>query len=395
MSTAVDRDPVSGRGAARQPIARIVSLGVGIGLALDGALMAVLALVTPIGLTRHMVEVVLGSAILIPGVLLAMAGARHRGLSVRVLLGEIVLAGALLSLGAAMPAFQAGGIPYAAGVSQFVGVLVGLVLGAATLALSAATRPAPPRFGRISPPAALRDGVILITGTILLAIGLTQVALPGLHPPRWNWFSFLGITVPGMLLLIAREGVKQVNRGPGTRLRRAALRMASELLLVCGLTVMLYGSGANLILGRNGYTTGIRGDAAGLLVWCVAAAFLTLGRGVLTSVILTPLHPQVRALVDRLLLVVAAVALIYGERSMVTGRDPVLVVGGALPAASPILLCAALILVVGRTVRPRSVPAAVMAPVIRAQTPRGVAQPPASVTAHGRDVGSHGRFPAA
>jgi hypothetical protein len=248
-----------------------------------------------------------------------------------------------------MPAVQAGGVPYAAGVSQFLGVLLALFLGATALALSAATRPTPPRFGQISPPAALRDGVILITGTILLAIALTQVALPALRPPRWNWISFLGITVPGMLLLIAREAVRQVTRGTGTGPRRAACRVASELLLVCGLTVMLYGSGANLILGRNGYSTGIRGNAAGLVLWGLAAAFLTLGRRVLAATTVAALRPRVRILLDRLMFVVAAAALILGERSMVMGRDPVVVFGGALPAASPILLSAALVLVAGRT----------------------------------------------
>ncbi|MEA2670678.1 MAG: hypothetical protein QOG45_898 [Chloroflexota bacterium] len=350
MNTTGVRARPSDRVDTHQSIARTISLGAGIVLAVDGMMMAGLAAVTPVGLERHLLELLLSTGILVPGVLLARAGAvRHRGLSVRVLLGEIVLAAALLSLGVAMPAVHAGGVTYAAGVTQFLGVLVALFLGATALALSAATRPTPPRFGRISPPAALRDGVILITGTILLAIALTQVALPALRPPRWNWVSFLGITVPGMLLLIAREAVRQVIRGTATGPRRTACRVASELLLVCGLTVMLYGSGANLILGRNGYSTGIRGNAAGLVVWGLAAAFLTLGRRVLTATTVAALRPGVRILLDRLMFVVAAAALILGERSMMMGRDPVVVFGGALPAASPILLGAALVLVAGRT----------------------------------------------
>jgi hypothetical protein len=374
MTSTVERADPSEREPAHQPIARIVTLGMGIGLALDGMMMAVLAVVTPVGPVRHLVELVLSSGMVIPGVLLARAAAtRHGVLGVRVLPGEVVLAAALLSLGVAMPAYQAGGVPYAAGVSQFAGVLVGLFLGAAALAVSAATRPTPPRFGPISPPAALRDGVILITGTILLAIALTQVALPGLRPPTWNWVSFLGITVPGMLLLIAREGVKQLDRGHRPGLRHAALRLASPLLLVCGLTVMIYGSGANLILGRNGYTTGFKGDAAGLVVWCVAAAFLALGRDALAGTVLAPLRPPVRALVHRLLFVGAAVGLIYGERSVVTGRAPMVMLGGALPAASVILLCAVLVLVVGRTARPATWPPAAGAAAAGRQ-PRAVAQ---------------------
>jgi hypothetical protein len=332
-------------------MARAVSVTVGVGLILDGALLAVLTAVTPVGVLRHLVEASLSLGVLMPGVVLVRTGLdRRRPLAVRLLAGEIVLDGALLSLGAEMPAYQAGGVPYGEGVGQFVGVLIALCLGAAALALSSATWTTPSRPDGLSLAGALRDSLILITGTIVLAIGLTQLALPRLLPPQWNWISFLGITVPGMLLLIVREGLTHIVRARGARPGRGALTMIARLLLVIGLTVMLYGSEANLILGRNGFEVGIRGDGVGLALWCAAAAFLAVTSERLAMSPRSGGWSRRRDLLRSLMFVVGTVALIDGERSAVMGRSPALVAGGAFPAALPIILAAILVLVVGRSV---------------------------------------------
>lgn len=304
--------------------ARLVAAAVGAGLLLDGVILAVLAAVTPGGPVRRLVEALLSLGVLLPGVaLLGLALDRTRTPRVRLLPGEIVLDGALLTLGVGMSAYQAGGVPYAEGAGQFAAVLVALCLGAIALLLS--------------PPGTLRDSLVLITGTILLGIGLTQLGLPGIVPPRWSWISFLGITVPGMLLLIARERLRRAARAERDRGRRIALATVAGVLLVAGLTVMLYGSTANLVLGRNGFVTGVRGDAAGLVLWSGAVAFLAVTSEALSR------RPRAAGVV----FAAGAAALIAGERSVVMGRTPALAASGALPAAVPIVLAGVLVLVAG------------------------------------------------
>ncbi|MDB5067493.1 MAG: hypothetical protein JWM18_3927 [Chloroflexi bacterium] len=303
--------------------ARALSAGLGAGLALDGAVLAVLAAVAPRGGPTTPLEAMLGLGVLIPGLMVIRAGERGVG----TLPGELALDAALLSLGVAMAAYQAGGVAYSVAAGQFACVLVALFLGACALTLSAATRPAALRFGPISVVAALRDGLVLITGVVLLAIGLTQMALPELRPPRWSWISFLGITTPGMLVLILRAALMQAARRCRSGLGQGLSRGASRTLLVVGLTVMLYGGNANLVLGANGFRTGISGDAAGLAVWAAAAAAMLLSA-------------------RRRLLVVGALGLILGERSVVSGHHPTLVLGGAAPEAALILLGGVLLLII-------------------------------------------------
>ena len=87
----------------------------------------------------------------------------------------------------------------------------------------------------------LRDGVILIVGTILMAIAFGQLAGAALKAPQWNWISFLGITTPGMFLLMGREGIKaRLETWQG--LARVPRLFITETLLVLGLAIMLYGS---------------------------------------------------------------------------------------------------------------------------------------------------------
>ncbi len=186
----------------------------------------------------------------------------------------------------------------------------------------------------------VRDGVLLITGTIVVAIATGQIANPALKAPKWNWISFLGLTVPGMLVLIAREGVKgrSHRRGPQRGATRLAQAGIVETLLVIGLGIMIFGSNANLALGKNGYQTGLKGNSEGLTLWLGAATFLIIVRG-LTKVALGPAGSRLAgSLVTSLLYVAAVTALIYGERSVQMGKDPLVSSGGAfLPAAFMLL----------------------------------------------------------
>lgn len=326
----------------------------GVATALDGLALLLLAIRTPAGALPRGFEVGLSLLVLVPGLLITKTGVGgDQPLGLGVLQGDVVLAGSLLYLGVAMPVFHTGGVSYQLGLSQFVAVLAGLVLGSAALALSGATAPAAAASGRINPLAALRDGVILIVGTILLAIALGQLGMGKLTPPKWNWISFFGITVPGMLILIAREFVKQAYRPRHPGARPPVIRLiVTELMLVGGLAVMLYGSGANLILGKNGYTTGIKGNSAGVAVLVAAAVFLVVVRGMLTpspSAAHGPAALQ-RAVVRNLAFALGAIAFIYGERSVVMGKKPLPEVGAAFPAAAVVLLAGLLILIIGRVV---------------------------------------------
>ena len=344
----------SGPNDRARSAARTVSLALGAMVVLDGAVLMLLAVLTAAPMAQRLVEIGFGAVVLAAGVMIAkMGGRRSRPVELSALPGELVLAGSLFYLGVAMGVFQAGGVRYAAGVSQFSAVLVGLTLGSAALALSGAPAPAK-QAGAADLATALRNGVLLIVGTILLAIGLGQLALDRLTPPKWNWISFLAITVPGMLILIARELVTQAQASlPPDGRRRLGGQLLTGVMLVGGLWVMIFGSGANLTLGRNGYTVDIKGNGAGLALLLVAAVLLTVVRD-----LLTPASPALaqgpaaarRAAARNTIYVVGVVAFIFGARAVVMGKDPALVVGGALPAAAVILLAGVLVLVVGRTV---------------------------------------------
>jgi hypothetical protein len=51
----------------------------------------------------------------------------------------------------------------------------------------------------------------------------STLARSGITPPKWNWTSFLGLTVPGMLLLIVARGAA---KSAAERRRRAPPRAA-------------------------------------------------------------------------------------------------------------------------------------------------------------------------
>lgn len=213
--------------------------------------------------------------------------------------------------------------------------MVGLVVGCAALALRI-----PGRADDATLPWAgvVRDGVLLAVGTIVVVIGLGQLGRPALTPPRWNWVSFLGLTVPGVVVLLFVRGPLEAANRRGRRSPSPGRRLASELLLVVGLALMIYGSVSSLTLGRDGYHRGLVGNWAGVAVWLGAAAFLVAVRGSFKLAWPERSDRPGRALAGALLLAVGLAALAEGERSAMLGATPIPFPHGAWPAATAIVL---------------------------------------------------------
>ncbi|GCF11550.1 hypothetical protein KDI_51140 [Dictyobacter arantiisoli] len=293
-------------------------------------------------------EVVFSIGMLHAAVMLwrAILGKKHLSHGIGILPGDGALANAFFYMGFSMTAFHLGYTSSTIALAQFITVLVGLFFGAGGLALSGISKPARVP-GHITFPLMLRDGVILIVGTILMAIAFGQLAGAALKIPQWNWLSFLGITTPGMLILMGREGVKarlETWQGPA----RFPRLLITETLLVLGLAIMLYGSYANLTLGVNGYQVGPKGNATGFMLWIVAVLFLLVIRGSFKIAVSQRGNRVGYRMISKLLYVMALVIFIYAERSFLSGHAPVFAVGGAAPAAALILLGAVLVLVVER-----------------------------------------------
>lgn len=333
----------------RAVVTRTVAVVLGLATFGDGLALVVLAFAGHPGLGTRVAELVFGLAVVVPGLWMATSGISRQPVHQGALFPDVVLAGALLTLGVAMPAFHHGLVDYQSAVDQFVFVVVGLGLGSAGLVLSGVTAPTAERAGKLSFPGAVRDGVLLIVGTILLAISIGQLADPKLMPPMWNWISFLAITIPGMLILVAREFVKQADRRSEHRGVGALARsLLIEVMLVGGLFVMIYGSGANLTLGKNGYTTGFKNNATGLTLLLVAAIVLAVVRGTAKRAV-PQRNPALVVVLGNLVYAAAVIAFIYGERSVIMGKPPMLQTGAAAAAASVILVTGVLILVIGRS----------------------------------------------
>ncbi|GLV56664.1 hypothetical protein KDH_35030 [Dictyobacter sp. S3.2.2.5] len=269
----------------------------------------------------------------------------HHGIGV--LPGDAALANAFLYFGFSMTAFHLGYTSPMIALAQFIAALSGLIFGTGGLILSGVSKPARP-LGHITFSIMLRDGVILIVGTILFAIAIGQLAGDALKPPQWNWISFLGIAVPGMFLLIGREGIRgRVETWQG--LGWIPRLLVTDTLLILGLTIMFYGSYFNLTVGLNGYQVGPKGNIAGLLLWIIAVFLLLLVRGVYKIAIAQKGDNIGYRMISKLFYVVAIVLFFYGERSFLSGHAPVFAVGKAAPAVALILLAAFVILTAGRT----------------------------------------------
>ena len=328
---------------------------IGATLAAVGAAMIVLAFSGTLGVGRQIFEIVLGAAVLVPGVLIvwaAVVGRRSTGLHLAA--GEQALAATIVYLGEAMPPFHHGAVGHDAGLAQFIAVVVGLVVGAISLALPAPASSEKPTGVHWA--SVIRDSVILIVATIVVAIGISQTANPAVMPPKWNWTSFLGITIPGMLTLIfLRGGLKAIGR-PGQLMRALAV----EGLLIVGLGVMVLGSVTNLNLGASGYQVGLKGNASGLTLWIVAALFLVVVRGAFKLAIPDGDHRTGVAIARKILYVIGAVAFIYGEKSVIIGKPPVLAAGGAFAAAAAIIIAGVVVLTYVRQAAKAMEPAVAM-----------------------------------
>jgi hypothetical protein len=296
----------------------------------------VMGFVAPVGLGARAAEVTAGALAALAGVLLLARGRRAAMMS-----GGGALLASLVYLAVTNTEFHEGGVGYSIAVVQFVTVLIGLVLGGTACALTRKGR----ATGRVSD--FIPDGVLLVVGTILLGIGLGQLGNERLMTPRWNWVSFFGLTVSGMLVLVVLRGALKAalgNDGPSRGAPRFLGVLGTELLLVGGLGLMMYGALNNLVLGTNGFRTGFTGNSEGVVVWVAAALFLIVVRGGFKMATRSE-RGAAHVLVRELLYFVGAFAFIVGERSVVSGRPPAVPVGGALPAAVAILLGALLLLV--------------------------------------------------
>jgi hypothetical protein len=162
---------------------------------------------------------------------------------------------------------------------------------------------------------------------------------------------YLGLTVPGMFILIGREGTKQLSEY-WSGFRRVLSSVAIEIMLIGGLAIMLFGSYTNLTLGTNGYLylSHIKGNATGFTLWALAVLFLLLIRGPFKLGFLQRNQSFGCQVLSQILYVVALIAFIYGERSMITGMAPKVVIGDAAPEALLILLGGLLLVIVGRVI---------------------------------------------
>jgi len=322
------------------------------GLLIISVVMIVMCMLSSVGILLRTVELFLGASNFLAGVLLLREAMnkKHTSVVVSMWSGEIALAATFFYLGTAMPVFHQGLASPQIALTQFIAVLLGLIIGTVALVLSGATKGIR-RASSFNHVASLRDGVILIIGTILVAISLSQLAGPTLKPTQWNWISYGGLTVPGMLILIAREGLKQLSEY-WTGFRRVLSSVGIEIMLIGGLAIMLFGSYSNLTLGTNGYLylLHVKGNATGFTLWAMAALFLILIRGPFKWAFLQRNRQFGRQVVSQLLYVAVLIAFIYGERSVLTGMAPKIIIGGAAPAALLILLSGLLLLVLGRVI---------------------------------------------
>src|SRR5258708_15464864 len=312
-----------------------------------GFVLLVTAFATSSGGILKGIQAVFSLGVVAAGVLILRVFLNRQYLSrgVGLLAGEIALACAFLYLGVAMPLFHQGLASPGIAHIQFIIILSIFVFGTGALALSGVSKHSRP-LGLVTFPSVVRDGVILLTGTILLAIALGQLPGAALKPPQWNWLSFLGITIPGMLLLVVREGAKERFETQQGLARLLLTLLLTDILLVLGLAIMVYGSYSSLTLGANGYQVGFKGNTAGLMLWIGAVLLLLIVRGAFKLAFSHRDNRLSYRLMSKLFYVIAVVLFIYGERSVISGQAPHFIAGGAAPTVALFLLGAFLLLVV-------------------------------------------------
>jgi hypothetical protein len=184
---------------------------------------------------------------------------------------------------------------------------------------------------------AVRGGVMLAVGSRLLAMAVAAASSSTFHLPDWNWTSFLGLTVPGIVVLIAREEMKKRWRPVG---HPGLASLGTEGLLVVGLSLMVWGSTANLTLGLDAFHIGVAGDMIGAGLWVLAAVALLARRQLWPGASTTSRRREIAAAVAYTL---ALTAFVFGERAVELGRSPAIAIAppgiaAALAAAAVVVL---------------------------------------------------------
>ncbi|MGI8689317.1 MAG: hypothetical protein ACR2M3_12125 [Thermomicrobiales bacterium] len=326
------------------------ALAAGASLFIVGAGMVALAFAAYVSVGRFVAEAVIGVIVTGGGGALLLSALKGQPRSkAAALIGDATLLGSLFYLGTVLPPFNHHAVGRTVANLQFIAVILAITIGTAAIALTPAPEHNFTGWKHIGQIALAGDGVVLVAGTILLGIGLGQLDKAALMPPKWSWISFLGLTVPGMIVLVMIRGaVKKLGpteRTLGWQPKGIWVLLGWELLLVAGLGVMIYGALYNLVLGANGFTGGFKGNTNGLLLWATAAAFLIFVRGPFERVLIRLQERRRFPAVREALYVVGAFAFIVGERSVISGKAPTLATGAAFPIAFLIILAAALLLV--------------------------------------------------
>ena len=248
--------------------------------------------------------------------------------------GELALDGAFLYLAMTAETFHGQhAVSREVGVAQFAIVILELVAGCGALMFFRTER----RDAKSVFAMAVRGGVMLAVGSLLLAMAVAAASASTFHLPDWNWPSFVGLTVPGVLVLIAREEVKKRWRPAG---HPALASLGTEGLLVVGLSLMVWGSTANLTLGVDAFHLGIRGDVVGAGLWMLAAVGLLVRRVLWPRASARSRRPEVTVAIAY---TVALTVLVLGERAVELGKSPAIAIGhagiaGALAAAAVVVL---------------------------------------------------------
>jgi hypothetical protein len=248
--------------------------------------------------------------------------------------GELALDGAFLYIAMTAETFHGQhAVSREVGIAQFAIVILALVAGCAALVFFRTER----RDARSVFAMAVRGGVMLAVGSLLLAMAVGAASGSTFHLPDWNWPSFLGLTVPGILVLIAREEMKKHWRPAG---HPAMAVLGTEGLLVIGLSLMVWGSTANLTLGADAFHIGVRGDVIGAGLWMLAAVALLARRVLWPGASATSLRPEIAVAVAYTL---ALALFVFGERAVELGTSPAIAIGhagiaGALAAAAVVVL---------------------------------------------------------
>jgi hypothetical protein len=248
--------------------------------------------------------------------------------------GELALDGAFLYLAMTAETFRGQhAVPRDVAIAQFAVLILELVAGSGALVFfRTEARDARSLFAM-----AVRSGVLLAVGSLLLAMAVATASASTFHLPNWNWVSFLGLIVPGILVLIAREDIKK-RRGSATH--PALATFATDGMLVVGLSLMVWGSTANLTLGVDAFRLGVRGDLLGAGLWLLAAGALLARSAPWPGPRAMSPRPKIAVAIGY---IVVLTAFVVGERAVELGKRPVIATGqveiaGALAVAAVVVL---------------------------------------------------------